>query len=54
MKDFIRTRYLNNGLDQSAGTGSFLVRRSGTPLTGLYNIVISIWINNGIKHMKVG
>ena len=53
VKDFILSRYVNHGKDQNDAIGSFLVRRSGTPMTGLYNIVVTVWVGNAVKHVKV-
>ena len=52
IQNFIRERYINKGLDQCAGAGSFLLRRSGTPANPS-NLVISIWTNNKIQHSKI-
>ena len=53
VKDFIVSRYLDRGIDEREAIGSFLVRRSGTPLTGFYNIVITVWVGNALKHIMV-
>ena len=53
IKNFIMSRYVNCGLDQTEAIGSFLVRRSGTMMSGLYNMVVTVWLGNAVKHVKV-